>query len=83
MARPAISVTNFSDTLHMAECHDGFWLYDDTRGMNLSLRAKTKDDAFVEALSYYQERLKRMEDSHSKLLSQVNTFIAQFSEDDD
>lgn len=81
MARPARSITHLSDTLHLADCHDGFWLYDDTRGMNLSMRAKTKDDAFVEALSYYQKRLKEVEGLYSSLKSQVNTFVEQFTDD--
>lgn len=83
MARPAISVTDLSETLHLAECHDGFWLYDDTRGFNLAMRAKTKDDAFVEALSYYQERLKKYEDMYSCLSSRVSVFIESFNTDED
>jgi hypothetical protein len=83
MGRPAKSITSLSDTLEMAECHDGFWLYDYTRGMNLSMRAKTRDDAFVEALTYYQERLKQIEDLYSKLLFQVNDFVQQFTENNE
>ena len=83
MARPAISVTDLSETLHMAEYHDGFWLYDDTRGMNLSMRAKTKDDAFVKALSYYQARLKKYEDMYSCLSSRVNLFVESFNTEND
>lgn len=82
MARPARSITHLSDTLHLADCHDGFWLYDDTRGMNLSMSAKTKDDAFVEALTYYQERLKQVEGWYSSLKSKVDQFVEQFAEED-
>ena len=83
MARKGVnSVTDLSDTLHMADCHDGFWLYDDTRGMNLSMHAKTKDDAFVEALTYYQRRLKEVEGYYSSLKSRVDQFVESFVEED-
>ena len=82
MGRPARSITDLSDTLHLADCHDGFWLYDDTRGMNLSMKAKTKDDAFVEALMYYQRRLKQVEEWYSSLKSKVDQFVGQFAEED-
>ena len=52
-----ISNTKLSNTLDLSECKDGWWLWDQTRGMNLAMRAKSRDAAFVEALSYYQERL--------------------------
>jgi hypothetical protein len=83
MARPARSITNLSDTLHMADCHDGFWLYDDTRGMNLSMRAKTTEEAFVEALTYYQKRLKHYEDLYSSLKSRVDMFVESFAEEEE
>lgn len=82
MARPARSVTDLSDTLHLADCHDGFWLYDDTRGMNLSMKAKTKDDAFVEALTYYQKRLLEVERMYANLKTTVDQFVEQFAEED-
>lgn len=82
MARPARSVVDLSDKLHLADCHDGFWLYDDTRGMNLSMRAKTKDDAFVEAITYYQNRMIEVERELASLKSKVNSFISQFSDDE-
>lgn len=39
-----------TNTLSITECTDGFWLYDETRGMNLSMQAKSEEAAFVEAL---------------------------------
>ncbi len=78
MAQKAISFTKLSDTLQISEHHDGFWLYDFTRGMNLAMRAKTRDDAFTEALTYYQKRLQEMERCYSDLKSQVDTFVNQF-----
>lgn len=83
MAQKPISFTKLSDTLNICECHDGFWLYDETRGMNLAMRAKSRDEAFTEALTYYQERLKELEEKHGDLVRKVNSFIGQFSEEED
>lgn len=75
MAQKAISKTKLSDTLSVAECKDGFWLYDETRGMHVAVRAKTERDAFIEALSYYQKRLSLTE-SRTKVLQQgIDNFI--------
>lgn len=63
-----------TETLGITECADGFWLYDKTRGMNLAMKEKTAQDAFVKALSYYQERLKVVEaerDTHAKTLGAI------------
>lgn len=67
MSRPAISHRDSTPTLELSECHDGFWLYDETREMNLAVRAKTAEAALVEALTYYQERLKEMESAYWSL----------------
>ena len=48
-----INHKELSPTLSMSECTDGFWLYDDTRGMNLAMREKTEEAAYIEALEYY------------------------------
>jgi hypothetical protein len=82
MGRPAISSTKLSDTLTMSLCHDGYWLHDYTRRMNLSMRAKTEQDAFVEALTYYQKRLKDVENCYACLQTRVDEFVNQFVEDD-
>ena len=78
-----ISSTVLSETLCISECTDGFWLYDKTRGMNLAMRAKTKDDAFVRALEYYQDRLTRVEAEYKLLKSKVDSFVEQFIEDEE
>lgn len=69
--------------LALTECTDGFWLYDETRGMNLAMRAKTEREAFVQALEYYQNRLKDVESAHNCLTKRVNEFVSQFTEEDD
>lgn len=78
-----ISTTKLSDTLILSECTDGFWLYDETREMNLSMQAKSPTDALVEALSYYQRRLKEVESAHRCLQTRVDAFVSQFIEDEE
>lgn len=71
-----------TDTLSLCECTDGFWLYDKTRVMNLSMRAKTPQDAFVGAITYYQGRLTEVEKQYSELSAKVGNFVEQFKEED-
>lgn len=78
-----ISSTKLTETLTLSECSDGFWLYDKTRGMNLSMCAKTPQDAFVECISYYQRRLSEVENEHRKLTAKVDAFVNQFVEGED
>lgn len=78
-----IHAIKLSETLNLAECTDGWWLYDQTRGMNLAMKAKTSTDAFVEALTYYQRRLAEVERAHSSLKEKVDAFVAQFHDDED
>lgn len=78
-----INSTKLSETLTLSECSDGFWLYDETRGMNLSMRAKTPQDAFVECITYYQRRLTKVESEHRELSHKVEAFVSQFVGDDD
>ena len=82
MAKLPRTNTDLSDTLHMSEGHDGVWLYDGTRGMNLSMRAKTTEEAFVEALTYYQKRLLEVERMYANLKATVDQFVGQFAEED-
>lgn len=78
-----ISHIKLSDTLGLSECKDGFWLYDSTRGRNLAMRAKTANDAFVEALEYYQERLQQVEQQYKELHAKVDAFVSQVAGTDD
>lgn len=89
MSKPPDTVLKLSETLTLCEYQNpkngsfGFWLYDKTRGMNLSMRAKTSTDAFVEALTYYQRRLAEVEGAHRDLQAKVDGFLAQFADDED
>lgn len=62
---------NISLTQHK----DGWWLYDPTRGMNLSMKAPTEKDALLEALKYYQGRLLVVEKDLNDLSEKVDKFI--------
>lgn len=72
-----------SETLTISECSDGFWLYDDTRGMNLAMRAESREIALLEALEYYQRRLQTVESDHRDLSAKVDNFVNQFINDDE
>ncbi len=77
-----LSSEDLTPTINLARCSDGYWLHDTTRGMNLSMRAKTPTEAFIEALTYYQKRLSEVEHAHSQLKARVDQFVAQFAEDE-
>jgi len=76
-------IINLTGTLSLVERRDGFWLYDKTRGMNISMKAKTQQDAFVEGLGYYQRRLTEVEAAHRELSDKVEAFVGQFKDEDD
>lgn len=78
-----ISSQKLTPTLSLSRCNDGFWLYDTTRGMNLSIRAKTETEAFVDALGYYQKRLGEVERAYKCLQNKVDNFVSQFVEEEE
>jgi hypothetical protein len=80
MASKAISNIKLTDSLTISECKDGYWLYDETRGMNLSMGAETEQDAYVEAITYYQKRCAEVEQKKKKLYDSVNNFIESLSD---
>mgnify|MGYP003661339303 CR=1 FL=1 len=73
--------TKLTETLLMSECHDGFWLYDSTRGMNLAMRAKSESEAFVEALTYYQKRVGDMSYKYKQLEDAATVFVESLGEE--
>ena len=68
-----------TDTLSLSECNDGFYLYDYIVGMNLSMRAKTEQDAYIEALIYYQKSLKESQLRYKDMSTKVENFVSQFN----
>jgi hypothetical protein len=65
------------DTFTLTECADGYYLYDKVIGMNISMRAKTEQDAYIEALLYYQKTLATAKAHYRELDSIVENFISQ------
>ena len=78
-----ISTKKLTDTLSLSECNDGFWLYDQIQGMNLSMRAKTEEEAFVETISYYQKRFLNISGEYTDLKKKVDSFVNNFIEEDE
>jgi hypothetical protein len=90
MSRPAISKIKFNSNLSLAECHpdsecrtNSWWLYDERAGMNIGMREKSRDEAFVSAIEYWAERALRAELCYSHIKSQVDSFVNQFVEPDE
>lgn len=79
-----IENTKLSETLTLQhfEKH-GFWIYDETRGMNLAMRAKTRDAAFIEVIDYYQRRLLKVESDLRDLNQKVESFLKQFEREEE
>ena len=83
MAKSISSRVFLSGNLTLTECTDGYWLYDKTRGMNLSMKAKTSEDAFVECISYYQTRLNEVENTLNSVQSRVDDFMNSFGHNEE
>lgn len=54
-------------------------LWDETRKMNLAMRAKSEREAFLEALDYYQDRLREVECQHRELKHKVDAFLTSIN----
>ena len=83
MSQKAIRSIKLTDTLTLSECKDGFWLYDKVAGMNLGMRCDTEEQAFVDALTYYQKRLTQVKGGLKSLSEKVELFVSQFVPEDD
>lgn len=82
-----IAVTKLTDTLVLTEygpeqTYKGpFWLYDEARRSILAIEAATPIAALTEGLTYYQDRLLKVEKAHDRLLKKVITFLTQLEEE--
>jgi hypothetical protein len=77
-----ISSKKLTETLSISECNDGFWLYDKTRGQNISMRTKAEQDCFVEAISYYQKQLIESQNRYNVLKHKVDNFLSSLGVED-
>ena len=76
------SKEQLTETVILVKRKDGSWLWDETRGMNLAMRAKTKQDALQEMIVYYQRRLLEVEAHLYSLSQKVETFVEQVREEE-
>ena len=90
MSRPAIHSVHLNQHLTLSECHpdsecrtNNWWLYDDRARMNVGMREKTRDEAFIEAIEYWAKRAIKAEQEYSQLRQQVDAFAGQFTEPED
>lgn len=83
MGSKAIDHIKLTDSLTLSKCTDGYWLYDYNRGMNLAMRAETKEEAMLKAIIYYQKRCAEVEQKKKKLYDSVNNFIESLSDNDE
>ena len=90
MSRPPIQHAKLNEHLGLSECHpdyecrvNNWWLYDTRAGMNIGMRAKTRDAAFVEAIEYWAKRALRVERDYADLKARVDSFVAQFAVPED
>lgn len=72
-----------NDTFSLSECNDGYYLYDHVLRVNVAMRAKTEQDAFIESLFYYKKRLEQVKREYAILNEKVESFLIQFKEDED
>ena len=98
MSRPA-SNTILNQYLTLSECHpdcetstikgvrqNTWWLYDKrayNNGMNIGMREKTRDEAFVKGIEFWARRAMAAERELTEIKAKVNTFVAQFVEAED
>ena len=71
------------DKISLTECTDGYYLYDYVVGMNISMRAKTEQDACIEALLWYQKKLVDAKLDYKILNDKVESFLSQFDIEED
>lgn len=78
-----ISQKKLSDTLTISHLVDGYWLHDTVAGINLAIKAKTEEAAFIEAITYYQRRTARLDTELTELQAKVTSFLEQFKDTDE
>lgn len=85
MSRPSIQNIVLSENMTLSERHPdsecrqvNWWLYDTRAGWNIVMRAKSREGAMIEAINYWAERAKKIEESNADLKGKVNGFVSQF-----
>lgn len=82
MSRPPIEHIELNEYLGLSLCHpdsecrtENWWLYDKRAGMNVALRAKTRDEALVKAIEYWAKCSARFEKAYTELKAEVDKFV--------
>ena len=93
MSKKPISYVELNQHLTLSECHpdsecraNNWWLYDDRAygtGMNIGMRTKTRDEAFVAAIEFWAERARKTENALASLQTQVKSFVENFPKRDE
>jgi len=88
MGKPPDETTKLSDTLSLSEYKDpkngsfGFWLWDETVGMNLAMQARTREEAVLQALVYHQKARKRALEQRNELQAAIDGFLGSLRDID-
>jgi len=84
MSRPAIDVIEINGNLTLLENHPdqecrtvNWWVYDERAGMNIGLRAATREAALVEAIEYWAEQACDYRKAYGELKAKVDAFVGQ------
>jgi len=72
-----------TDTLTLTECTDGYYLWDKVAGFNITIHAKSEQQALIEGIEYYQRYHSKLQKEHKELSNKVDSFLSQFERDDD
>ena len=90
MSRPPIQSQKLNEHLHLSERHPdsecrtpNWWLHDKRAGMNLAMRAPTRDAAFVAVIEYWAKRSAKLESELVDLRKKVGAFVAQVAPPDE
>ena len=70
--------------LNLSRGSDGYWLYDEARGMNIAMRSNSERDACLDALRYYQFKVDALEKERKELktaLNKITELASPHSED--
>jgi len=81
--KPEATIVLRTETIELCMVLEKYWLWDFTQELNLSIRAETKEAAFIEALEYYQKRLKRVESEYLELQLKVDRFVEELKLEED
>ncbi len=72
-----------TNTLTLTECTDGYYLWDNVAGFNITIHAKSEQQALIEGLEYYQRYHSKLKKDYKELNDKVENFLSQFERDND